>query len=153
MTERSHSRPYDGRVQPRSSSGARAPAALLRAVAKAIVAAGSAIVALAGCAAPFPSPMAGTVIATEQGAPVDGRDRWVTTIFLDQGQVLGSADVQVAFWAEDLVCGGGAPVPDGPSGLVAGTRLVVDFDPEAPVDASDPPVVNGLKLTASCPAG
>lgn len=111
-----------------------------------------ATVILTACSAPFPSPMAGTVIKTEQGADVDGRERWVTTIFLDQGQVLGSADVQVAFFADDLQCEGGDPVPDGPAGLEVGTRLVVDFDPDAPVDAMDPPIVNGLRLTASCPS-
>lgn len=111
------------------------------------------LAAATACSAPFPSPMAGTVIKTEQGAPVDGRERWVTTIFLDQGQVVGSADVQVAFWAEDLHCDDGEPVPDGPAGLVVGTRLIVDFDPDAPVEAMDPPIVNGLEVTASCPAG
>lgn len=105
------------------------------------------------CSAPFPSPMAGTVIKTEQGPSTDDRERWVTTIFLDQGQVLGSADVQVAFLADDLQCDDGTPVPDGPAGLVVGTRLVVDFDPDAPVGSADPPIVDGLRVTASCPSG
>ena len=132
--------------------GSPGPTARLAAVARGTVTV--AVLAVAGCSAPFPSPMAGTVIATEQGAPSpDGRERWVTTIFLDQGQVLGSPDVRVAFWADDLRCDDGEPVPDGPAGLTVGTRLEVDFDPDAPVGTADPPIIDGLSLTASCPPG
>ncbi len=132
-------------VQARRRSGAIVTTALVAAMAMAAT--------LAGCSAPFPSPMAGTVVTTEQGPSTEGRERWVTTIFLDQGQIVGSADVQVAFFADDLQCDDGEPVPDGPAGLVVGTRLVVDFDPDAPIDTTDPPIVNGLRVTASCPSG
>ncbi len=130
-------------MQARRRHGAIVTTVLVTAMASVVV----------GCSAPFPSPMAGTVITTEQGPSTDGRERWVTTIFLDQGQVVGSADVQVAFFADDLQCEDGEPVPDGPAALEVGTRLVVDFDPDAPIDEGDPPTVDGLRVTASCPSG
>ena len=76
--------------------------------------------------------------------------RWLVVVELDGGYIADGTDVAVAFFESDLSCADGREVPGGPAGILVGRRVAAKWNPNSEIDASHPPVVNGLSVTVEC---